>query len=79
MILSCIQSPDEGLVCLHNNIATLICVRASGGGFVLPIFEGHVKFLGKTIEKVKESGGVDMNVAVLEYGEFLIEIILPST
>ncbi|SMQ56000.1 unnamed protein product [Zymoseptoria tritici ST99CH_1A5] len=37
-----------------------------GGGFGVPAFEGHVKFVGKTIEKVKQNG-VDLNVAMLEY------------
>jgi hypothetical protein len=38
----------------------------TGGGFCIPILDGHVKFLGKTMEKVKANGR-DLTVAVLEY------------
>jgi hypothetical protein len=41
-------------------------LHLTGGGFCIPILDGHVKFLSKTMEKVKANGR-DLNVAVLEY------------
>ncbi|KJX92832.1 hypothetical protein TI39_contig5820g00004 [Zymoseptoria brevis] len=51
---------------LGNREAEKTVLYFHGGGFGVPAFEGHVKFVGKTIEKVKQNG-VDLNVAMLEY------------
>jgi hypothetical protein len=40
----------------------------SGGGFTLPILEGHVKFLAQSVDHLK-SAGKDLCLAVLEYSK----------
>jgi hypothetical protein len=48
-----------------------ISAHTTGGGFCLPILEGHVRFLKQSIDQLKASGK-NVSVAILQYSKTMI-------
>jgi hypothetical protein len=46
----------------------LFSSRNTGGGFCLPILEGHVRFLKQTLDQFK-ANGKNVSVAILQYSK----------